>query len=238
VSAKVTCPQNHESETADFCSVCGVEIVGAAATTQGAAATTSTVGGTNCPDCGTPRESDRQVFCEVCRYNFQTRAAGVPVPKSAAAPTPAPTAPSAAPVVAPPTQSPVRVAARWKLEVCVDANLYGTPNGDAPVNQPTQSFTLFNAESMIGRAGTEVRVQVPIHGDAGVSRRQTLLVWRPDNSLVLRDPGSANGTQVNGVEVVAGVDTPLKNGDVIAVGAWTRITVIDAGDDYWADLEI
>ena len=56
-----------------------------------------------------------------------------------------------------------------------------------------------------------------------------LLLRRPDGSLVLRDPGSANGTQVNGVEVVAGVDTPLKADDVIAVGAWTRITVRAAG---------
>jgi hypothetical protein len=165
VSPKVTCPQNHESDTTDFCSVCGVEIAGAAPAT-------TAVPGPNCPECGTPRESDRQVFCEVCRYNFQTGAAGVPVPQSAkTAPPPPATAP--APVIASPS------IGQWQLEVRVEANLYGTRNADAPVNQPSQTFTLFDPETMIGRAGTEVRVQVPIHGDAGVSRRQALLIRRP-----------------------------------------------------------
>ena len=62
----------------------------------------------------------------------------------------------------------------WELVVTVDANLYGTPNPDAPAGQPPQKFRLFDRETMIGRAGTEVRVQVPIHGDPGVSRRQAL----------------------------------------------------------------
>ncbi len=56
----------------------------------------------------------------------------------------------------------------------VDANLYGTPNPDAPAGQPPQKFRLFDRETMIGRAGTEVRVHVPIQGDPGVSRRQAL----------------------------------------------------------------
>jgi hypothetical protein len=224
VSAKITCPQNHESETTDFCSVCGVEIVaGSAASSAPAAAPAAT--GDLCPDCGTPRENARQVFCEVCRYNFQTRAAGVPVPKTAKVPLPA----TPKPAVAPPSPAPPGPGTHWELEVRVDLNLYGTPNADAPTNQPPQSFSLFDAESMIGRAGTEVRVQVPIHGDAGVSRRQALLIRKVDGSLTVRDAGSANGTQVNGVELVAGVDTPLKDGDTIAVGAWTRITVRAAG---------
>ena len=107
----------------------------------------------------------------------------------------------------------------------VDANLYGTPNPDAPVGQPPRKFRLFDRETMIGRAGTEVRVQVPVHGDAGVSRRQALLIQGPDGSLLLRDLNSANGTRVDGVDVLPGVDTLLHDGAVIAIGAWTSIII-------------
>jgi pSer/pThr/pTyr-binding forkhead associated (FHA) protein len=116
-------------------------------------------------------------------------------------------------------------AVRWDAVVTVDPALYGTPNPTAPVNVPVRTFTLFEIENMIGRGGKEIRVQIPIPNDDGVSRRQALLVRRPDNTLILRDLGSANGTQLNGVELAAGVDTPVKDGDVIAIGAWTKITV-------------
>jgi hypothetical protein len=115
------------------------------------------------------------------------------------------------------------------LTVEVDAQLYGTPNPDAPVGQPVQTFTLFDDESLLGRGGTEVRVQIPIHGDSGVSRRQVLFSQRADGTLTIRDVGSANGTQLNGKELVAGVETPVADGDVVAVGAWTRITVRAVG---------
>jgi len=78
---------------------------------------------------------------------------------------------------------------------------------------------------MIGRAGTEVRVQVPVHGDPGVSRRHVLLIEGPRGSLVLRDLNSANGTRVDGVDVLPGVDTSLHDGAVIAIGAWTSIII-------------
>jgi hypothetical protein len=182
------CPENHNSTTADFCSVCGIEI---AATMQ-------------CPDCTTPRSRPEQVVCEVCGYNFHTGASVVPPLASVA------TAPG---------------QGRWDLIATVDAVLYGKPNPQAPVGQPPQQFTLYATENLIGRGGTEVRVQIPIYNDVGVSRRQALLLCKPDGTLLLRDVGSANGTQLNGVDIIPGVDTPVKDGDVIAVGAWTRILV-------------
>jgi len=116
-------------------------------------------------------------------------------------------------------------AARWELTLTVDADLYGTPNPDAPAGQPPRKFRLFDRETMIGRAGTDVRVQVPVHGDAGVSRRHVLLIQGPRGSLVLRDLNSANGTRVDGVDVLPGVDTLLHDGAVIALGAWTSIII-------------
>jgi pSer/pThr/pTyr-binding forkhead associated (FHA) protein len=114
---------------------------------------------------------------------------------------------------------------RWDVIVRVDAALYGKPNADAPVNQPAQTFTLFEAENMVGREGTGLRLQVPIRNDPGVSRRQALLIRLPGGGLAVRDLGSANGTQLNGTELVPGVDTPLSDGDSLAVGAWTRIAI-------------
>jgi pSer/pThr/pTyr-binding forkhead associated (FHA) protein len=96
---------------------------------------------------------------------------------------------------------------------------------DAPAGLPPQTFTLFDRENLVGRAGTEVRVQIPIRGDAGVSRRHALLLRRPDGSVLVRDLGSANGTVLNGKEVPPGVDTPWNEGDILAIGAWTRLTL-------------
>jgi hypothetical protein len=266
-----TCPANHASETPEFCSVCGLEIPGAAPAaaaapapvaaveTMPAATSAAVAAGEACPDCGAPRDSDQQVFCEVCGYNFVTRVAGSGPPPScvpaasfnpepaATAINPPPSAVATSPestVTAPSSAQPVEPIggvgrpspnasevgrpspnACWELVVTVDANLYGTPNPDAPAGQPPQKFRLFDRETMIGRAGTEVRVQVPIQGDPGVSRRQALLIQGPDSSLLLRDLNSANGTQVDGVDVRPGVDTPLHDGAAIAIGGWTSIVV-------------
>lgn len=213
------CPQNHESDAPDYCSVCGVELAPEAPTPAPA------VPAGDCPECGTARESVRQAFCEVCGYNYRTGGSGIPPASKPTAIVPAAgnrqtldhNPRKTLPASTPPS------AARWDVEVAVDGSLYGKPNPDAPVDQPKQSFPLFDEEALVGRAGTEVRVQVPVR-DPGVSRRQALLVRR-NGSLFVRDLSSANGTQLNGKDLVPGVDTPLKDGDAIGIGAWTRLTV-------------
>ena len=124
------------------------------------------------------------------------------------------------PAADPPAPAACRVCrvARWDVVVEVDDCLYGTTNPDAPRDRPIQTFTLYTEESLIGRAGTEVRVQVPVANDHGVSRRQALLVRQPGGGLILRDLGSTNGTQLNGVDVLPGADVPVKDGDRIAIG--------------------
>jgi FHA domain len=222
------CPQHHQSETPGFCSVCGIEIPGTSAAPPGGPAAPA---GDQCPDCGSPREGPAQLFCEVCGYNYRTRTSGVP-PAGGKPGTPATARPTGQPTAGPPAveeavraPTPDAPGARWDVVLQVDANLYGRANPDAPVGQPSQTFPLFAGETLIGRAGAGVRVQVPVVNDPGVSRRQALLILRPGGALALRDLGSANGTQLNGVDVVPGVDTPVKDGDAIGVGAWTRITV-------------
>jgi hypothetical protein len=216
MSATYTCPQNHRSDTADFCSVCGAEIAGVPPSPAAPAISSAA-----CPHCTTVPETAGQIFCEVCGYNFRTGAIGVP-PAPAAAPA---VAPVAVQVAAAPAPGPPAEQVRWELSVEVDAKLYEKPNPDAPVGQPVQTFTLFDDESLLGRGGTDVRVQIPVRGDTGISRRHAVFIRRPGGALVVRDVGSANGTQLNGTELVAGVETPVVDGDVIAVGAWTRVTI-------------
>jgi len=217
------CPQKHDSETADFCSVCGAELAAAPVAAPAGAPTTAPADagesvGRPCPDCGTPSESPTQVFCEVCGHNFQTGASGVPPIKASA--------PASGPVEGPSVAAALPAASvRWGVTVRVDPSLYGVTNPDAPVEQPPQVFSLFDAESLIGRHAPGVRAQVPVHNDAGVSRRHAMLSRSPDGGLSVSDLGSANGTQLNGVDLVPGVAAPLKDGDAIALGAWTKIVV-------------
>jgi hypothetical protein len=206
------CPQGHPSATPDFCSVCGTEIGQAVAAPAPPPAPAGA-----CPHCDTPRAGPTQLFCEGCGYNFRSGAPGEghgvsspPAPATLAAPA---ETPAGAPRV------------RWDVLVRVDANLYGTPNPDAPADQPSQTFTLFEEENLIGRGGGGIRAHVPIRNDPGVSRRQALLLRQPDGTLLLRDLNSANGTQLNGQELLPGADAPVKDGDTVAIGAWTRLAV-------------
>jgi pSer/pThr/pTyr-binding forkhead associated (FHA) protein len=61
--------------------------------------------------------------------------------------------------------------------------------------------------------------------DPGISRLHAVLICRPDGSWAVLDPGSANGTVVNGSEIPTGDQVLLHDGDRINLGAWTAITV-------------
>jgi len=61
--------------------------------------------------------------------------------------------------------------------------------------------------------------------DPGVSRLHAVLTAAPDGTWSISDPGSANGTLVNGREIAIGETVTLHEGDRINLGAWTVITV-------------
>jgi pSer/pThr/pTyr-binding forkhead associated (FHA) protein len=61
--------------------------------------------------------------------------------------------------------------------------------------------------------------------DPGISRLHALLCTEPDGSWIILDPGSENGTLVNGSEISVGVRVPLHDGDRIHLGAWTVIAI-------------
>ena len=56
-------------------------------------------------------------------------------------------------------------------------------------------------------------------------RLHAVLTPAPDGTWSILDPGSANGTLVNGREIAIGETVTLHEGDRINLGAWTVITV-------------
>ena len=59
-----------------------------------------------------------------------------------------------------------------------------------------------------------------------MSRLHAALTAAPDGSWSVMDLGSPNGIQVNGKDVPSGTPVPLRPGDQIHLGVWTRITLV------------
>ncbi len=196
-----TCPKGHSSTDADFCSDCGARIGGSSAPPAPAAPDQPV----KCPDCGTLHTTAAIRFCEVCGYNFETGGHGeIPVPE-------------------PPP--PAKLA--WAVLVTVDASLRTPESPEAPANQPPLEIALSKESSLIGRRSVAraIEPEIPLDQDAAVSHRHALLLLQPDQTLLLRDIGSSNGTALNGVDIQPMTDTPLKDGDQITLGHFTRIVV-------------
>jgi pSer/pThr/pTyr-binding forkhead associated (FHA) protein len=91
-------------------------------------------------------------------------------------------------------------------------------------------FPLAGKQVRIGRrsAARGVEPEIDLSGppvDPGISRLHALLLPAPDGSWAVLDPGSANGTLLNGREIAPGDLIPLRDGDRINLGAWTALTV-------------
>ena len=95
---------------------------------------------------------------------------------------------------------------------------------------PERRFRLAGPEMRIGRrsASQGLEPEIDLTGpptDPGISRLHAVLIAELDGSWAVLDPGSENGTVVNGSEIAAGVRVPLRDGDRIHLGAWTVITI-------------
>jgi len=205
------CPAGHASDESDYCSVCGAAIVAAAPRGASAAAPPAGVarkapGG--CPVCGEPRVADAR-FCEVCRYDFVSRTGGPP---------PVAAAPPAAP-------APMRAPSKWQLVVTIDASLDTEPDPAVPApTEPPRVFPIELPEMLVGRRDDKQHIHpaVPVH-DPGSSRRHARFLLNADGTVSLHDLASTNGTKLNGSDVVSGSIVPLKEGDEVTLGRWTRI---------------
>jgi FHA domain len=127
----------------------------------------------------------------------------------------------------------------WTAVVTADRAYYdsviaeGGPDAasiEFPGYCPERRFRLSGQEMRIGRRSVSrgLEPEIDLTGppaDPGVSHLHAVLVAQPDGSWVVLDPGSANGTMVNGGEIPGGVRVPLHDGDRICVGAWTVLTI-------------
>jgi pSer/pThr/pTyr-binding forkhead associated (FHA) protein len=91
-------------------------------------------------------------------------------------------------------------------------------------------FQLVGNQMRIGRRSVSrgLAPEIDLTGppaDPGISRLHAVLIATPDGNWAVLDPGSANGTLVNGAEIGVGDQVPLHDGDRINLGAWTAITV-------------
>jgi serine/threonine-protein kinase len=158
-----------------------------------------------------------------------------PVQLSGAAPA-APdvrSAPAAGPAPAPPA-----AAATWTAVVTIDRAYYDSVSAvneqdiasiSFPGEQPERRIPLTGAEVRIGRRSRSLGIEpeIDLIGpplDPGVSRLHAKLVPAPDGTWTVVDLGT-NGITVNGRDVPSGGSVPLRPGDHIHLGAWTKITM-------------
>ena len=117
---------------------------------------------------------------------------------------------------------------RWTVTIRVDPSLYIYPDPQVPCpkDEPEKSCQIDAQETLIGRKSESRRVYPDIClTDPGVSHRHFKLLRDPQGSLHMLDVGSANGTQLNGAVVDAGMKKMLRNGDEVTLGCWTRIII-------------
>jgi pSer/pThr/pTyr-binding forkhead associated (FHA) protein len=99
-----------------------------------------------------------------------------------------------------------------------------------PAYCPERRFRLSGTEVRVGRRSVSrgLHPEIDLTGppaDPGVSRLHALLVAGPDGSWSVVDPGSENGTLLNGNTIPANQAMALHDGDRIHLGAWTALTI-------------
>lgn len=99
-----------------------------------------------------------------------------------------------------------------------------------PGTAPERGVDLSGTQMRIGRRSASRAIEPEIDltgppGDPGISHLHAVLIAQQDGTWSVLDTGSANGTQVNGHNIESGEPTPLRDGDSICLGAWTRLTI-------------
>lgn len=218
---------------------------GGAGTGPGTAAAAPGPAGEVCPDCSAPRTGR---FCEGCGYDFAV-GAGRPDPTAQVRNSPAPPPPdelSQDQVTsrwrsrsAPRAPLPAPTTAVWTAVVAADRDYYETvlrQSGEAgftfPPYCPERRIPLDRPQVRIGRRSVsqgsvpEIDLSEPPE-DPGASHTHAVLLAKPGGTWTLVDPGSTNGTTVNGSEepIPVNVEVPVNDGDRIHIGVWTTITL-------------
>ncbi|WP_433345552.1 FHA domain-containing protein [Microtetraspora malaysiensis] len=216
------CPVGHDSADEEYCDVCGALLAGTPA--DPAASAPAVPSGVHqmddCPDCGAPRGGR---FCESCGYDFVLGGGNQGTPPSMSS-TPA---------------TPATPASGWGAVIAADRDHYEAMIAQGGPDAARVTFPPYCPERRVPLVGPEVRIgrrsqsraltpEIDLAGppeDPGVSHLHAVLLAQPDGTWQLVDPGSANGTLLNGKTVERNALIPLGDGDRIHVGAWTIITV-------------
>jgi predicted component of type VI protein secretion system len=96
-----------------------------------------------------------------------------------------------------------------------------------PDDYQEHSIPLTGGELLIGRRSDSRQIypDIDLIRDPGIHRKHAKLISAPDGSWTVVDLGMDNGITVNDRDVPAGDSVPLRPGDRIHLGAWTRITI-------------
>jgi FHA domain-containing protein len=127
----------------------------------------------------------------------------------------------------------------WTAVVSSDRDYYERAQAAGGPDWADVTFPAYCAERRFPLTGSQMRIgrrsvsrgldpEIDLTGppaDPGISRLHAVLICMPDGSWAVLDPGSANGTVVNGSEIPTGDQVPLYDGDRINLGAWTAITL-------------
>jgi pSer/pThr/pTyr-binding forkhead associated (FHA) protein len=246
-SAAEPCPRCGTPRNGQFCEACGHNFVGprftpstASAPPPSAAAPSAPRGYSQSqPNHGTGGYSSSQPGPRSGGYSSGQPGPGSGGYSSAQAP-PLQPVPSAPPAPASPSMSSFPYPqATWTAVVGADRAYYEQvqtvtgPEGAAvafPSYYAERRFQLVGNQMRIGRRSVSrgLAPEIDLTGppaDPGISRLHAVLIATPDGNWAVLDPGSANGTLVNGSEIGVGDQVPLHDGDRINLGAWTAITV-------------
>jgi pSer/pThr/pTyr-binding forkhead associated (FHA) protein len=129
--------------------------------------------------------------------------------------------------------------ATWTAVVGADRAYYERVQAVTGPEGSAVSFPSYYAERRFQLVGNQMRIgrrsvsrglapEIDLTGppaDPGISRLHAVLISTPDGNWAVLDPGSANGTLLNGSEIGVGDQVPLHDGDRINLGAWTAISV-------------
>jgi serine/threonine protein kinase len=139
----------------------------------------------------------------------------------------------------PATAASPAAAGTWTAVVTADRDYYeriqpvyeqDSPQMGFPDGYTERRIPLTGPELLIGRRSESRQVYPDIDligppRDPGIHRKHAKLVSAPDGSWTVVDLGNDNGITVNGRDVPSGDSVPLRPGDRIHLGAWTRITI-------------
>jgi hypothetical protein len=221
------CLKGHTSTEPDYCSKCGAKIQGIETAVDKNTPIPEEVqtseGNIICPDCTAPHDPKKGNFCEMCGYNFATGNHGEvpPIETDVVTDKLSVEKPSATSV----TKSVIEIIAM------IDPSQQSQDSPEPP-NQEPFTVRLEKESHLIGRS-SEIRgiyPEIALDFDSAVSHRHALLNRQANGSFVIRDIGSTNGTKLNGVELTAMVDVPIKDGDELTLGHWTKIKIREVRD--------